>query len=75
MVIDAAILKQIQLLNRQGLDELSRFLQILLKKQEDFGVRKTKDTKSPKLLSGLKKIAIPVNHIIIDRAALYEDRI
>lgn len=68
---------QLQLLNPQSLEELRLFVAFLLQKQQQAAPtpRKRKPAASKKLLADLKPIAVPVNHVIIDRAELYEDRI
>lgn len=67
---------QLQLLNQQSLEELRLFVAFLLQKQQSPLVPKNDKPAAPKkLLADLKPIAVPVNHVIIDRAELYEDRI
>ena len=64
--------QRIQLLQHKDIEELLLFIDFLISKhQTTIPLKKPSD----RLLTDLERIPVPVNHIIIDRSNLYDDRI
>lgn len=73
MFLNLQLTHQIQNLDVQSLEELRLFIETLLKKQKKNGQKSERKVLKKSLLADMERIPIPVNHIIIDRADLYEN--
>lgn len=70
--IDVNLEQQIVLLNAQNLAELRLFVEFLLTRQQKSKQRKFTQKR---ILSDLETLAMPVDHVILDRETLYDHRI
>lgn len=74
MASDLELTERIRLLNPEQLAELRLFVDFLLNKTQ-ISANKNGGHSPVKVLDDLKRIPVPVDNVIIDRAILYDDRI
>lgn len=71
-MMETQLQERIRLLNTQQIAELRLFIEFLLSKPQ---LALLSEKKPNAFLEGLQRIAVPVNKVFINRAAIYEDRI
>ena len=77
MAPEMELTERIRLLNPQQLDELRLFVEFLLSKSTKpaKNVDEKKRYPTKRLLSDLERIPVPVDNVILNRTAIYDDRI
>ncbi len=72
MNLEIRIQEQIGLLNNESLKDLQLFIDFLINKQKAIMPQKPKK-KTKNLMDGMKRIPVPVDNILLDRAEIYND--